>query len=197
MENTIIDKLVSGFKKAATELEELQLQLALGKSEAKDKFEILKKRFNALIHDAELKADDVREWADDVRSKFDELRVQLALGKADTKEAFEAQRKKINAKIQDIENYIQAHPKLAKVYDYLQTEFERIKLELEILAVNFQLAALKSNDSIQKRREEMATIIKDLQASLERHKNAEEPTRQEHFRNEIKQAYHHLKAAFA
>lgn len=197
MENTIIDKVVSGFKQAATELEELQLQLALGKSEAKDKFESMKKRFNGLLHDAELKTDDVKEWADDMRTKFDELRVQLALGKAETKEAFETQRKKINSKIHDVENYIQAHPKLARTYDYLQTEFERIKLELEILAVNFQLATTKSNDSIQKRREEMAAIIKGLQDGLEKHKNGEEPTRQENFRNEIKQAYHHLKAAFA
>lgn len=197
MENTIIDRVVGGFKKAATELEELQLQLALGKSEAKDKFESMKKRFNMLLHEAELKTDDVKEWAEDIHTKFDELRVQLALGKAETKDGFETQRKKINAKIHELEDYIQAHPKLAKAYDYLQTEFERIKLELEILAVNFQLAATKPTDSIQKRREEMAAIIKGLQDGLEKHKNGEEPSRHENFRNEIKQAYHHLKAAFA
>ncbi|MBK9593710.1 MAG: hypothetical protein IPO32_20205 [Crocinitomicaceae bacterium] len=197
MEKSIIENVVSGFKKAATELEELQLQLALGKAEAKDKFESMKKRFNTFVHDAELKADDAKEWASDMRTKFDELRVQLALGKAETKDAFEIQRKKINAKMHEIENYIQSHPQLAKAYDYMQTEFERVKLELEILAVNFQLAATKSNDSIQKRREEMAAIIKGLQDGLEKHKNAEEPSRHENFRNEIKQAYHHLKAAFA
>jgi hypothetical protein len=110
MEKSIIENVVNGFKKAATELEELQLQLALGKSEAKDKFESLKKRFNGVVHDAELKADKAKEWAEDMRTKFDELRVQLALGKAETKDAFEVQRKKINAKIHEIENYILTHP---------------------------------------------------------------------------------------
>ncbi|MBI3133056.1 MAG: hypothetical protein HYZ14_00130 [Bacteroidetes bacterium] len=197
MEKKIIDTLISGFKKAATELEELQVQLSLGKAEAKDKFESLKKRFNTMLHDAELKAKDAKEWADDMRTKLDELRVQLALGKAESKDAFEAQRKRINAKIHEIELFINAHPKLAKVFDYLQTEFERIKLELEILSVNFKLASLKTSDSFEKRRAEMAEIIKRLQEGLEKHKDAAEPSRQEHFRNEIKQAYHHLKAAFS
>lgn len=196
MEKSIIDHMVSGFKKAATELEELQLQLSLGKAEAKDKFETLKKRFNGVVHEAELKVDDVKEWGHDLHTKFDELRIQLALGKAETKDVYEAQRKKINLKIHEIETYIQAHPKLAKAYDYLLTEFERVKLELEILAVNFKLSTLKTTDSLQKRRDEMTAIIKGLKEGLEKHKQGEEPTRHENFRNEIKQAYHHLKAAF-
>lgn len=197
MEKSIIENLISGFKKAANELEELQVQLSLGKAEAKDKFESLKKRFNLTLHEAELKVKDAKEWAEELHTKFDELRVQLALGKAETKDAFEAQRKRIYAKIHEIELYIKSHPQLMKAYDYLQAEFERIKLELEIISVNFKLATLKTSDSFEKRRSEMAAIIKRLQDGLEKHKNAEEPSRHEHFRNEIQQAYHHLKAAFA
>lgn len=196
MEATMIDKLVEGFRKIANELEELQLQLALGKAEAKDKFEYLKKRFNLFLHDAELKVNEAREFVEETKSKIDELRVQLALGKAETKDVFEAQRKKILAKIHDVETYIKSHPALAKVYDFVHAEFERIKLELEILAIDFKLAVTKSSDSIQKRRQEMEAIIKNLKEGLEKHKEAAEPSRQQHFRNEITLAYHHLKAAF-
>ena len=85
---------------------------------------------------------------------------------------------------------------MSKVYDFLHAEFERIKLELEILAIDFKLAVTKPSDSIQKRRQEMDTIIRNLKEGLEKHKEAAEPSRQEHFRNEITLAYHHLKAAF-
>ncbi|MBK7130799.1 MAG: hypothetical protein IPH66_15765 [Crocinitomicaceae bacterium] len=197
MDKTIIEYLVDGFRKAANELEELQVQLALGKAEAKDKFESLKKNFNGLVHSAELKVDEAKDFAQEMRVKFEELRVQLALGKAETLEAFEAQRKKINQKMQEIEQYIKEHPTLSKVYDYLVYEFERIKTELEILAINFKLALKKTDDSLQKRREEMAKIIQNLQSGLEKHLHTPEPTRHENFRNEIKQAYHHLKAAFS
>jgi len=196
MEGTIIDKLVEGFRKTANELEELQLQLALGKAEAKDKFEILKKRFNLFLHDAEMKVNEAREFAEETKTKIDELRVQLALGKAETKELFEAQRKKILAKINDVEIYVKSHPSLSKVYDYIHAEFERIKLELEILAIDFKLAVTKPSDSIDKRRQEMDKIIRNLKEGLERNKDAAEPSRQQHFRNEITLAYHHLKAAF-
>lgn len=196
MDKTAIEYLVDGFRKAANELEELQVQLALGKAEARDRFEILKKKFNQAVHAAEQKVSDAREFAEDMRIKFDELRLQLALGKADTQDTFEVQRKKLTQKMHEIEQYIKEHPTLHKIYDYLGYEFERVKTELEILAVNFKLSIKKSDDSVQKRREEMAAIVKNLQDSLEKHLHSAEPSRRENFRNEIKLAYHHLKAAF-
>lgn len=192
----MIDKIIEGFKNAATNLEELQLQFALGKAEAKDKFEELKKKANQFIHETENKLDDAKEVYVDFKSKLEGLRVQLALGKAETIDAFNAQRKNINQKLKEIEDYINEHPQLAAVLDFIQNEIERIKLELEIIAVNFKIAHLKTKDSIEQRRREMDEILKNLRDGLNKHKEAAEPNKREHFRNEIKLAYHHLLQAF-
>ena len=194
---SVTDKVVSGFRKAATELEKFQLQFALGKAEAKDKYEDLKKKFNQTVHSAKLKAIKAKEKADDLHGLFDDLLVQLALGKAETKDAFIRQQKKINAKIHDIELYIKSHPTLMKIYDKLLEEFEKLKIQLEILAVNFKLSRLTTKDSIDKRRKEMDAIIKGLQDSLKKYKKPVEKSKWENFENEMGQAYKHLKAAFA
>lgn len=197
MSSKIIESIVSGFRKAATDLEELELQFALGKAEAKDRFELLKKKFNSFIQEADDKLDDASEWMKELRTKLDELRLQLALGKAETKDAFDAQRKKINIKIQEVENYINSHPGLLKIYDFLIIEFERIKVELEILAANFKISSLKTEDSLKKRREEMDKIVSQLKDSLEKHGVGEEKENWSgHFKKEISEAYGHLKSAF-
>lgn len=193
---SLTDKVVSGFTKAATELEKFQLQFALGKAEAKDKYEDVKKQFNQTVHKAKLKAIKVKEKADDLHGLFDELMLQLALGKAETKDAFIAQQKKINAKMHDIEVYIKSQPKLMKIYDKLLEEFEKLKIRLEILAVNFKISRLTTKDSIEQRRKEMDVIIKGLQDSLKKYKKPVEKTKWEHFESEMGEAYKHLKAAF-
>ena len=49
MENTentqFLDKVVQSLKKAVVEVEEFQVQAALGKAEAQDKYEEVKKKF--------------------------------------------------------------------------------------------------------------------------------------------------------
>jgi len=190
------EKVVTGFKKAAIELEKFQLQFALGKAEAKDKYEEVKKQFNQTVHSAKLKAIKAKEKADDLHGLFDELMIQLALGKAETKDAFIKQQKKINTKIHSIELYIKSHPNLMKIYDKLLEEFEKLKIQLEILAVNYRISNLTTNDSIEQRRKEMDVIIKGLQDSLKKHKKPVEKTKWENFESEMGEAYKHLKAAF-
>ena len=50
-----VDKVISALRKTAVEFEEFQVQAALGKAEAQDKYEEVKKKFNLFIHDSEFK----------------------------------------------------------------------------------------------------------------------------------------------
>ena len=77
-----VDKVIETLRKTATEIEEFRVQTALGKAEAKDKYEEVKKKFNLFIHNSEFKIKEVKEKVEELNMKFDELRVQLALGKA-------------------------------------------------------------------------------------------------------------------
>ena len=57
------DQVVAGLRKAAIELEELQVQATLGKAEAKDKFEDVKKKFNLFVHESKATvATGMRKW---------------------------------------------------------------------------------------------------------------------------------------
>ena len=59
MKNTqdiqFVDKVIGALRKSAIELEEFQVKAALGKAEAQDKYEEVKKKFNLFIHDSEFK----------------------------------------------------------------------------------------------------------------------------------------------
>ena len=57
---SISDKIISGLKKAAVELEELRLQSALGKAQARDAYEEAKKKFNKYVHEAKLRVDNLK-----------------------------------------------------------------------------------------------------------------------------------------
>lgn len=99
------DNLVSAIKKAATELEEFQVQMSLGKAEAADKVNEVKSKFKSIIHEAKNKINSGDEKLKEVQGKLEHLELQLALGKAEAKDAFEEQKKKIKNTIYDIENF--------------------------------------------------------------------------------------------
>jgi hypothetical protein len=52
---TITEKIISSLRKAADEMEELRVQIALGKLEAHDLYEEKKKQFNHFLHEAKQK----------------------------------------------------------------------------------------------------------------------------------------------
>jgi ribosomal protein L29 len=107
-QNTFTDKLISGLRKAATELEELRLQVALGKAEAKDAIDEARRKFNLYMHDAGVEFEEAKtkasEKADEWKADLEELRLQFALGKAEAKDAIDEQMKRIRMTMQEIES---------------------------------------------------------------------------------------------
>ena len=99
------DSLVAAMKMAATELEAAQVQLALGKAEAKDKVEEVKSKFKDLVQGAKNKAYKGEAKFDMLKGKLEHLEVQLALGKAEAKEVLAEQKKKISHTIHEIEEF--------------------------------------------------------------------------------------------
>jgi len=192
--NDITGKLVKGLKKAATELEEFQLQFSLGKAEAADKYEDLKKKFSEVIHKAKLKVKAGKENGKALKAKFEELHVQLALGKAETKDAFMEQKKKINTAISEIENSIKHTDLPDDLYDSLKHEMEKFKIKLEMLHVQYELGKAEMKDAFQDKKKDFARMLSELKMKFAKHENKE--GNWEHFRSEMHEAYDHLKKAF-
>jgi hypothetical protein len=97
------EKIIDGLKKAAAELEKLQLQAALGRAEARDRYEQARKEFQMKLEEVKLIA----------KGKFEELKpmlesfeVQFALGKMEAKEKFEENAKKFSQAIREVESFL-------------------------------------------------------------------------------------------
>jgi hypothetical protein len=191
-----IDKIVETFKKAAVELEEFQLQAALGKAEAYDKYEEAKKKFNSFVHITKTKVKTGKEKIDEIHTKFDELRVQLALGKAETIDAFNEQKKKILLKIHEIETKIKTNETLNKAYAILLIQIEKFKIQLDLLQKKFEEGKEGVKESFEKGKEDFNVFIKGLKEKFENKSPEKEETRWEHFQDEFSQAFAHMKNAF-
>ena len=198
MKNTqdiqFVDKVIGALRKSAIELEEFQVKAALGKAEAQDKYEEVKKKFNLFIHDSEFKIKGIKEKIEDVNSKFDELRVQLALGKAETKDVFKKQKKQLLLTIHEIEVKIRTNDTLNRMYALALIEIEQFKIQLEILEQKYDKDKSEAKDTFEKGKKEFNFFIDKFKGKYAKKK---EETKLEHFQNEISEAFDHFKKAFS
>jgi ElaB/YqjD/DUF883 family membrane-anchored ribosome-binding protein len=189
-----VDKVIGALRKSATELEEFQVQTALGKAEAQDKYEEVKKKFNQFIHNSEFKFKEGKEKIDELNTKFDELRVQLALGKAETKEIFKKQKKQLLSTLHDIEVKIKTNETFNKMYALTLIEIEQFKIQLEILEQKFNKEKAEGKGTFEKGKEDFNSFINKFKGKYAKKK---EETKLEHFQNEITEAFDHFKKAFS
>ena len=189
----LIDNVVDALRKAAVELEAFQVQMVLGKAEAKDKYEEAKEKFNNFVHESRYKVIDGQKKLHDLYGMFDELRLQLALGKADTLETFKEQKKRILRSLHEIEVAIKTNKMLNRMYANALIDIELFKVELEILEEKYELGKDYVKEAFEKGKEEFNEFIEDFKA---KHSNKKEETQWEHFQSEISEAFSHFKSAF-
>jgi ribosomal protein L29 len=198
MKNTqdiqFVDKVIGALRKTAIELEEFQVKAALGKADAQDKYEDVKKKFNLFIHDSEFKIKGIKEKIIELNTQFDELRVQLALGKAETKEIFKKQKKQILLILHDIEVKIKTNETLNRMYALTLIEIEQFKIQLEILEQKYNRDKREVKDTFEKGKKDFNSFIDRFKGKYGKKK---EETKLEHFQNEISEAFDHFKKAFS
>ena len=188
-----IDKVIDTLRKAAVEMEEFQVKVALGKAEAEDKYEDIKKKFNSFVHDSKYKIKVGKEKVDDLHMKFDQLMVQLDLGKAETIEAFKKQKKDILTTIHEIEVEIKTNETLKRIYAFVLIEFEKFKAQLQVLEEKFESGKANVKTSFENGKSEFNKYVENLKS---KYSTKKEETRWEYFQNEIAEALTHFKQAF-
>jgi len=189
-----VDKVVKSLRTAAAELEELQVQAALGKAEASDKYEEIKKKFNMFMHESKAKYDMGKEKMEELQTKFEELRVQLALGKAESIDAFKEQKKQLLSTIHEIEVKIKSNERLNRLYSFMLLEFEKFKAQLELLEQRFDKGKEGATAPFEKGKQNFNEFIEKMKI---RYSDQPEATRWEHFQGEIAEAFSHFKHAFS
>jgi hypothetical protein len=195
IDESFLDKAIKGLKNAATELEEFQLQLELGKAEASDKYEELKKQFDRFIHELKQKLEEDKLFPDELRTKLDELRLQLALGKAETLDEFKAQKKKLFAMLADIQCSVKAKQIGAELHLKLDQEIEKFQIKMEMLRLKFALGKMAAKTMLEEKKAEFTQKVQELKKKFMEKESKLEKT-WEHFSSELGEAYAHLKKAF-
>ncbi len=190
---TFKDKLT----RTQQEIENLAVQFALGKAEAKDKFEEIKKDFHSKIQQWEKTGvgTKINEKGLELKKKFEELTLQLSLGKAEAKEIFDEQRKKITHSLKEFEKEIRNNPELKESYTELQFEIEKFKLKLELMKLNFGKKKFELSAAFEKNMKEVKENISELFDSAGK-KPGTSGHRFQNFEKETQLAYKHLKNAF-
>ena len=193
LKNTnFIDKVVRALRKAAVELEEFHVKASLGKTEALDKYEQIKKKFNLFIHDSNTKVKEGKEKIEDLNTKFDELRVQLALGKAETFESFKEQKKQLLLTLHELEVKIKTNETLNRMYAFMLIEIEQFKVQLEVLEQKMEKGKGETKTSFEKGKQKFNKFVDEIKEKYTK----KDETKWDHFQSEISEAFVHLKQAF-
>ncbi len=190
-----IDKAINGLRTAAAELEEFQLQVALGKAEAADKYEEVKKKFHETIHEAKVKLNAGKEKITGLNQKLEELQSHLGSCQAGSKEAFNEQKGRILKTLLEIENILKITEAGTEFYLTLQHEIEKFRIKMEILQLQFELGKLDAKNEFEAKKAGFAKRIDELKKRFIENEQALGKD-WAHFCNEMSESYDHLKKAF-
>lgn len=163
-EKTILLNLADKLGEAQAELDEFALQLALGKAEAREKYEELKKDFRYRL--ANFKNSITNEHSDhlikEIVARIDQLEGKLSAGKTDSKEMFVAQRKLIVKALRAFENEVRKRLSNTLDAQHIMKEIEHFKLKMEILRLRFVLKRFTINDDLKSNVEEVRRRVSIL-----------------------------------
>lgn len=169
MANSFDDMFKNMMNEWRTRVDELKVQLNLGKMDAAEAFEKQKDHLKDFINQAKQNIDKGTDMAEEnvnaLRAKLDELRVQLSLGKADTLEAFEAQRKKIEPALHEVyaagkKAFNTGFEQGSKLFDH---QAELFKTGLEVLQLQFALGKMEAKDEAEKLRKDINQKMEEMQ----------------------------------
>jgi hypothetical protein len=196
-EMTFADKLINGLKSAATELEELQVQISLGKAETRVVFEELKKKFNGKLGEIKASYTSLKNKKNLVPlvNALEEVQVQMALGVAETKDLFEKQLKKINKALGELESELKNEHLLPAHSAELQLEIEKFKAKLELIGLRFKLKKVTAEYNFGEKITEFHRKVDQLRLKVSEEKS-DVKNKWNIFKTEIDEAYTHLKKAF-
>lgn len=195
IKNGFSDKVILGLKNVANELEEFQLQFALGKANLNDKFDELKKKFNVVIQEAKNKLSNKDIQTIDLRIKLEEIQHLLTKSNEETKEAFILQKEALIEAIEGIEKELKLDFYDKEYHLFFSTEMEKIKIKMEILNLQFEYGKLISKKEFETIKEQFLNKIDDLKFKFRESESSFEQY-WNNFRKEMGVAYKHLKKAF-
>lgn len=189
---SVADKLLA----AQREIDELTVQLALGKAEARDKFNEIKKDFSEKVSELKMFLANIPSGLEMsvLRTKIDELEMHLIQGEVNTREAFEAQKENLLKATSALEKTLERKVPFTAELQHFIHEMEKFRVKLEILRLRFSLKKMELKNEFRNRMDQAKAYIGE-QRTLLNDKIEEGKEKYEDFRDEIRLAYTHFRKA--
>ena len=141
----ITERVITQMRKVADDLEKFQVQVALGKAEAKDQFEATRKQFLAVVRKMQERLSIEKPRVKELTDLLVELQVKLSEGKATTIAEYKKQRKELIDLLEALENAIalKLHA-LEGNEHYLKLKHEIHKMQIKLEIIRFRLDLKKT-----------------------------------------------------
>ncbi len=159
------------------EIERFEVQLALGKAEAADKFEEKKKAMKAVAHQAKLDLGKVegkgKVLADSLKADMEHLQVQLALGKMESMDKYKEFEKNskgtvdgLSAKVHELMEIGEGkYEEMGKTLKKKATDF---KTQMEIFRLQLALGEAEAKDEYEEKKTKFLHESKSLSQRIEK-----------------------------
>lgn len=197
-QNKLLVRLANQLLKEQQDLDHLAVQIALGKARVIELFEEaklqLKKRLQEFKKELPLDGKENEAWAKSLKDKFSHLDVLLDKGKAKTKVLFQGQKKNILQGLDKLKAQIKKNPEAAKLSDGLHAAAEKMKLQLDLFEKKMGTEKKKLTKEFKAEMYDASKKINSIVASV-KSRQQDAGMKWEHFNDEIKISYAHLKKA--
>lgn len=153
------------------EIEEFKDRWAPDVATAMDRFEDLKKRLEASLHNVgNLVEEHLIPHPDElkkIRLTIDELRLQLVMGKAETLEAFEEQKKQILVRWKLLNAQIEELPGLGELKDHVNRQLNEWMVQLEVMKIQYALSRMEWKENWKNISSDLGKEVDNLGKAME------------------------------
>lgn len=177
--------------------EELELQLTLGKAEAKDAFEREKKNFNTFVQEQKLRFNKENQASEEswevLRVKFEQLENMLAQDTQETKDAYDLQKNETLRSIYELESFIR--DTYGDLSAGLKSQLDQFKARLDAYRIHLALSEFENQSDGDKRRDELKGSIEEILDKMR--SESDMANKLDDFAEEMGSAFDHVKKAFS
>jgi hypothetical protein len=180
-----------------TIFEELEVQMALGKKEAKEVFEREKKTLTEFITQQKDKLKEAGEVAEDHRreliNKFNTLEAVLSEDVSTSKRRYDTYKDKVLKNIYELE-FAQKQA-YGEVRSSIREQLDQFKARLDAYRVQLALSKMDNIEELEARKAEIKEKVAEMREKLQQEE--ESGGKLNHFVDEVSASFDHMKKAFS
>lgn len=197
MENTIIDRIKNQAKNLKMLTDELQVQMALGKAEARDIIEKEKKIFSKYINEQRIELAKVENASNENRRSFlscvEDLESALYNEIPEGTKAYDKYKDDILTKVYKLEEVLRdSYPDMN---ESIQEKLDAFKSKMDAFRVNLALHDKDNPEKVEKIRNEFTEKLEDIRKILGSKEQVN--TKLDNFVEDISESFNYLKRAIA